>query len=234
MIELLTILAPIALVDSLSVVPLAMVPLVLLLGGSRPVAGSLSFLAGILATYLPFGVLLLFGLDALFDRMATHFSAWWNQQPDLGDVLLEILIGLVMIVFGHRLCSRRGNPARKQEKKGMTPSQAFLLAALINLSGMWGALPYFAAITQILKVDLSPGGMLSALLFYNLVFLLPLASFLVLHLALGDRATRLFNSLNDFVTRWGSRVLVTALIGLGFVLVVDGIGWLFGAPLFAL
>ena len=115
---------PIALVDSLSVVPLAMVPLVLLLGGSRPVAGSLSFLAGILATYLPFGVLLLFGLDALFDQMAAHFSAWWNQQPDLGEVLLEILIGLVMIVFGHQLCSRRGNPARKQEKKGMAPSQA--------------------------------------------------------------------------------------------------------------
>ena len=113
----------------------------------------------------------------------------------------------------------------------MTPAQAFTLAAVINVSGFWGALPYFAAIAQILKADLSTGGMLSAILLYNLVFALPLFSFLLLHLLLGEQAQRWFANAADFTTRWGGRVVTILLIGLGFVLIIDGIAWLYGVPL---
>ena len=229
--ELLAILAPIALVDSLSVVPVASVPLVVLLSGRRPVAGSLAFIGGILLTYFPFGVLLLFGLDAVFDRLAGQVAEWWNKEPDLGEVVLQIVVGLVMVAYGRKLSNRRGKKQQQTGRAQMSPAQAFVLAAVINVTGIWGALPYFAAIAQILKADLSPGGMLTALLFYNLVFALPLTGFLVLRLLLGEQAERWFQTINGFIARWGGRVLVTVLVLLGIILIVDGVGWLVGRPL---
>ncbi|HGY55795.1 MAG TPA: hypothetical protein ENK44_08845 [Caldithrix abyssi] len=231
MIELLAILAPIALIDSLSVVPIASVPLVMLLGGRRPVAGSLAFLAGIFFTYFPFGVLLLFGLDAVFDRLANHFVAWWSREPDIGEVILQIIIGLLMVVYGGKLWNRRGKIQQETEQSAITPAQAFSMAALINITGMWGALPYFAAVAQILKADFSASGMLIALLFYNLVFALPLSAFLFLRLLIGERSQRWFESINVFLARWGGRILLIVLIGLGLLLIADGTGWLFGWPL---
>lgn len=231
MIELIVTLVPIALIDSLSVVPLTIVPMALLLGGRRPVTGALAFIAGIVLTYLPFGVLLLFGLDALFDGLAARFSEWWSSEPDLGEVVLEIVVGLAMVIFGHGLCRRGSKRKSGESRSGMTPVQAFTLAAVINVSGFWGALPYFAAIAQILKADLSTGGILGAILLYNLVFALPLFSFLLLHLLLGEQAQRWFANAADFTTRWGGRVVTILLIGLGFVLIIDGIAWLYGVPL---
>lgn len=231
MVELLSILTPIALIDSLSVISVAIVPLVLLLSGQRPVLASFAFIAGIVLTYFPFGVLLLFGLDAIFESMAARFVEWWSKEPNLGELVLQIIIGLVMIVFGYRLCTNRGKKRADKGRTGMTPPQAFMLAAIINITGMWGALPYFAAVAQILKADFSSGGMLIALAFYNLVFALPLATFLVLRLLLGAQSERWFGLMTDFISRWGGRVLVTVLIGFGLIMMVDGIGWLLGMPL---
>ena len=69
MTTLLLVLTSIALLDSLSIIPLAVVPLAAILGGDRPVAGSVSFLCGIFAVYLAFGAVLLLGLDTLFDAI---------------------------------------------------------------------------------------------------------------------------------------------------------------------
>ena len=110
--------------------------------------------------------------------------------------------------------------------------RAFALGALINLTGMWGALPYFAAIAKILQEDLSPAGSLVALLSYNLVFLLPLTLFPLLHLLIGARVQSLFTAAGQRMRAWGMRLLTILLIGLGFLLVIDGIGWLRGHPLF--
>ncbi len=231
MIELFATLAPIALIDSLSVAPVAMIPLLILLGEKRPLAGSLSFIAGIVLTYLPFGLLLLFGLDTLFDSLAHSFTEWWSKEPDLGEIVLEIIAGLTMLWLGYGLWRKKGETKAEPARKGMTPLQAFAVAAFINVSGLWGALPYFAAIAQILKEDLSNGGMVSALLFYNLVFALPLLAFPALYLMLGSRSERWFARLSDFITRWSGRALAILLAALGLAMIIDGIGWLNGTPI---
>ncbi len=232
MLELLALLIPMALVDSLSVLPVAVFPMILLVGGRRPIIGSLAFLAGLFLTYFPFGVLLFYGLDALFDSLAHHFVAWWYREPDLGEIWLQILLGLIMIMYGRRLCEQsRKRAPRTGRRRDLSMGQAFSLGALINLTGMWGALPYFAAIARILQEDLSPVGMLIALLSYNLAFLLPLAVFPLLRLVLGARSEPLFAAAGEAIVRWGGRLLTILLIGLGFLLVVDGVGWLYGRPL---
>ena len=66
MATLLLIIIPISLLDSMSMVPLCIVPLATILGGSRPALGASSFLAGIFVVYAGGGILLLVVLDALF------------------------------------------------------------------------------------------------------------------------------------------------------------------------
>jgi len=232
-IALLVLLVPFALIDSLSVFPLALIPLIAALAGRRPVAVSLAFLGGFFLSYYLIGMLLMFGFDRLFDVLADHFNRWWNSEPDLGEVLLEIIVGLVMIFSGHRLCRPSGKPeAQAPRQGGLTAGKAFGIAVLINVTGFWGALPYFGAIAQILKVDLPIAGMLGALLFYNLVFFLPLVVVLLSSLLLGARSEPMLRLLNDFLIHWGGKILLTLLMGLGFVLFIDGIGWLMDTPLF--
>lgn len=232
--ELIIILPPIALVDCLSLLPVAMMPMILFLGGQRPVRDCLSFMTGIFLTYFPFGAALLFGLDSLFHTLARHFTTWWHSEPQQYEIWLQICLGLLLIGYGQRLCAgqSRATPPRTAMNPQAGTGRAFALGALINLTGMWGALPYFAAIAKILQEDLSPAGSLMALLYYNLVFLLPLALFPLLHLLIGARAQSLFTAAGQRMRAWGMRLLTILLIGLGFLLVIDGIGWLRGHPLF--
>ena len=67
---LLFVLAPIALLDSTSIIPLTVVPLAVLLAGERPSAGAVSFLFGIFIAYTGAGVLLLLGLDFVLDSIS--------------------------------------------------------------------------------------------------------------------------------------------------------------------
>ena len=232
MFELLATLFPIALIDSLSVVPVAIVPLILVLGGKRPILGTFSFMAGIIVTYFPFGVLLLYGFDALFQVLAGHFMRWWRKEPDFGELLIQLFVGILLVVYGQRLCRRKQIKGSNLSKgSSINPVQAFSIGAIINLSGMWGALPYFAAIAQILKEDPSPLGMITALSFYNGVFALPLFSFMVLYLVFGERSSRLFATISDGIIRWGNKLIPILLIGLGFILVIDALGWFYGTPL---
>ncbi len=229
--ELLLLLTPIGLLDSMSAVPFCIVPLAVVLGGRHPLAGSLMFVAGIVVTYLPFGMLLLFGLDAVFDGITENLAGLRNQDPDTLDLLLQLAIGAVMLAFGYKLAGARKRRDEKPVDESMTPRQAFALAAILNATGLWGAFPYFAAIDQILRADLSPTGMLLALAYYNLVFVAPLLVFVALRYLAGARADRIFQTISRFFIRWGRRLIVTILMLLGGVLVTDAVGWFLGMPL---
>ncbi len=86
MTTLLLILVPIALLDSASIVPLCVVPLATVVSGHRPALGALGFLSGVFVVYVAGGVVLLFGLDALFDALAPGLARWWND-PNTPELL---------------------------------------------------------------------------------------------------------------------------------------------------
>ncbi len=227
---LLLTLTSIALIDGLYVIPVAVVPLMLFLGGERPMRGFLAFMAGIFLSNFFLGIPLLFGFDALLDRFGALFSDWWHQEPAWGKGILEICIGLLLVAFAHRI--RKGGGKRQaRSPDSLSPWQGFLLAALLILTGFPSALPYFAGIAQILREDFSPAGMLTALLFYNLVFIPPLMVFPLLYLWVGPRAKSWFAVLGNWFTDWGRRVAITLFMGLGLILILDGIGRLYGKPL---
>ena len=168
MLDLLLALTPIAIVDSLSMLPFGVVVLAVLLSGARPYLGSLSFLAGTAISYLASGLLIAFGLGGLIDS-ASQFISHRFWRPETIDYVLGWIIGLALIVFGYRLALMRQKKGKQKEvSAGMGPGQAFTLGAGATIAGIWGALPYFAAIDHILKAETGRPETILALVFYNL------------------------------------------------------------------
>ena len=230
MATLLLIIIPISLLDSTSMVPFCIIPLATILGGSRPVIGAASFLAGIFVVYAGGGILFLVGLDALFDVLGPIVSRWWNQ-PNTLELLLQVVVGGVMLGFGWKLSGAQQRRAGPGTQGTISPGPAFTLGAGLTVAGLPGALPYFGAIDQILRAELGPASAGFALLVYNLVFLMPLAILLIVRLLFPAQSDTIFQHVASFADRWGRQLIMVALMIVGAVLVADGVGWLLGYPL---
>ena len=224
------ILAPISLLDSISIIPLCLLPIVILLSGRRPILGSGAFLLGIFTTYLIFGILIALGLSSLFDQINAYVSQIW-KHPDTLDLILQIIIGVILLIFGFRRSLRRERREATSVSESITPAKAFIIAAGLIIVGMPGALPYLAAIDQLLRADLTVFEMVLALLYYNVLFILPLAALVFIRVFFPRQSESIFDYIKDMIAKWGRGLIRTLLVILGFVMVIDGIGWFLGMPL---
>ena len=230
MIPLLYALTPISLIDSLSLLPFAAVALAVLLSGPKPYVSSIGFLLGVFLSYFASGVLIVFGLGEILQRVTGAIVHWYNN-PRAIDYILSMVVGVALILVGYRWAiARRKRAERRQVSSGMTPGAAFAMGAGATIAGIWGALPYFAAIDQIMKADVTYAEGVVALGYYNIVFVSLAAALVVTRATLGERANVIFDTVNRLFEVWGKRVLVALMIVLGSVMLADGVGWLFGHP----
>ncbi len=230
MLQLLLSLTPISLIDSLSLLPFAMVVLAVLLSGPKPYLASVSFLLGTTLAYFAAGLLIVFGLGEFIQR-ATAGIAHGCNNPRAIDYILSMVVGIALILLGYRWAiARRKRAERKQVSAGMTPGAAFVTGAGATIAGIWGALPYFAAIDQIMKADVSYAEGIVALAYYNIVFVSLAAALVLIRAVVGQRSDGLFNAVTRLFEIWGKRVLVALMIVLGSVMLADGVGWLLGHP----
>ncbi len=231
MLDLLVTLTTISLIDSLSMLPFAVVALAVLLTGSKPYLTASAFLLGIFVSYFASGVVIALGLGETINRVTAALVHWF-KHPNALDYYLSIAIGLALIVLGYRWATaRRARAAQKKPDATAGPGRAFLLGAGAVLAGLWGALPYFAAVDQILKADVSVAGAVGALAFYNVVFVSSGVALVLMRAFLGSRADAIFQVVNRLLATWGKRVLIAAMVILGAVMVADGVGWMVGRPL---
>lgn len=230
MVTLLLVLAPIALLDSTSLLPFAAVPLATMLGGKRAIRVTLSFFSGIFLVYMCAGLLIVLGLGALFDPLNEWFQRF-KSDPNTVEIIAQIVIGVVMVALGRRLAAKRSKQPERGSAPSFTAGAAFAFGAGLMLIGLPGALPYFGAIDQILRADLPLGPSWFALLFYNGMFLLPLGILLLIRVLLPGRSEAIFGRVAEFTERWGRRFAIVVLLVLGAFFAVDGVSWLFGRPL---
>ena len=228
--QLLAVLTPIALLNSLWILPSGITGVAASLGARKPILTASAFIAGRLVPHFTFGLLLAIGLDSAFDRIKVWVRHLW-REPDTLVVVLQLVIGAVMVVFGSRLSRASQQRPHVAPSTPMTPIRAFSVSAGLTLIGLPGALMYFAAIDQILRADVTALGIVKALLFYNVVFLLPLMLIVLSRGLLGTRSDPLFGAVARFFERRGKQLMFVALLGLGVVLTVDAIGWFLGLPL---
>jgi len=230
MIFLLLTLAAIALFDSLSMVPLAAIPMTVALGSKRPLASAGAFVGGMYLPYLLCGVLLLMGTEFLFETFGAYLTRLWNQ-PNALELSVQIFIGLLLIVSAWYL-RRKGTPeAESKTPAAASPGAMFLLGATLILLGMPGAVPYVAAIERIVRFDPGWVGAVGLLVFYNLLFVLPFLCLIALRFLMPHHAGRCFQVVSDFALKVMPRLVVLLFFLVGLVMVVDGIGWFLGYPL---
>ena len=230
--ELIPILTSIALVDSTSITPVALVPLMQVLAGARPYRVAAAFLVGLYVSYLAMALAFLFGLNALFLRFNAWLSHRWHH-PEPVDFLVELVVGLLLVYFAlRRRDVRRERTAGKTVSAEVSPAAAFGFASMLNLVGFPGALPYFAAADAILRADLPSSVAVLSVVYYVLVFVVPLTAIVVLRAVLGRRGDGFMQAVSRFFETWGKRVLMVLMLVLGAVMTVDAVAfWLRGVPL---
>ena len=185
---------------------------------ARPATRSLALIAGIFVVYLVAGALVLFGLEQVFDVLNAYAIRLW-KSPYTEELIAQIVLGVVLIGFGWRISGRRNKPTDETAAAGMTASGAFVTGAGICLVGLPGAVPYLAAIDLMLRTELSMAERLILLLYYNVVFAVPLVAIVGLRLASGSSADRLLDAIRRFLDRWTPKVIVLLMMLLGVVLV---------------
>jgi threonine/homoserine/homoserine lactone efflux protein len=231
MAQLISIIAPIALVDSTSMIPFTLLAMSVLASTERPILGYMMFACGVFVAYFAFGFLVLMGLGAIFEQLNAVMTQFW-KNPQTPDMIAQMIIGAVLVFFGVRLANKRKQKGEQRlPEEGMSPGKAFVIGVVVTVIGMPGALPFFAAADQILRADLSLAGNATALLGYVLVFVAPMFVLLAIRLSMGDAADRIFGAIDRVFDSWGRRIIIVLLVGLGALLLVDAIGWFLGHPL---
>ena len=214
MTELLPRLVPLLVVDVLNPVLFAL--LVVALGSGRPFANSTALVAGHTAAYFFSGVIIALGLTQIAERM---------NDPLPVDFLIELSLGLLLLWAA--LASRNGKASEERTPlTELTPAFCFGYGAIVNFIGVPFALPYFAAVGQILKADLSVESSLAAIAFYNLAYASPFLLVPVLVALTGDNSKPILDKMSNLLIGLVDRFMPIILFLLGFTLTADALAFL--------
>jgi len=209
--ELWTVLVPILLTDVVN--PVLFAFMVYAAGTDKPILNSSAMLFGHTAAYFVAGVVLAGWLDPILDRL---------KNPQRIDFFIELGLGLILLALA--IPSRKNTGKRPGENLptlGVVSSIG--TGVIVTFIGIPFAVPYFAALAQIMQENLSQPRVLGMLAAYNLIYALPFAVVPILRAAMGERARPLLAHINDVIERV-SGVLMPILLGLvGLALIADGV-----------
>jgi len=209
MTELLSTLLPILIVDALNPVLFAL--MIIAIGSNKPIANSTALLFGHTFAYTVSGIVIALGLERITARLET---------PQTIDFVIQLILGLLLVWAAVE--SRGGDASKaKEPERALTPVYCFGYGAVINFIGIPFALPYFAAVDQILNANLTTESSLIALAFYNIGYALP---FLLVPLSfglLGEQSKPFLQKINDLLIAVFDKLMPYLLLALGLFLVAD-------------
>lgn len=211
MFELWVTLVPILVADVIN--PVLFAFLIYAAGTNRPVINSCAVLLGHTLAYFVAGIIIAVGLEQISERLA---------NPKTIDYVLSLVLGVIILWV---LFFSRSNEKQKQaeETRVLTPLVAFGLGAVVNFIGVPFALPYFAALDQILKADLTPMTSLAILGGYNLLYALPFAVVPVLTATSGKESQEFLQRINEWLERISNYIMPVLLALVGLALVLDSV-----------
>ncbi len=213
MIEIWKTLAPILFADIIN--PVLFAFMVYAVSTRRPVLNSIAILVGHTLAYFCAGIMLALGLERVIHRL---------ENPQHIDFYIGLVIGVLLLWVGLLLC-RKSEKTERKENAALTPFKALGLGAVVNFVGIPFALPYFAALDQILKVNFAVTETLLLLLCYNILYALPFTIVPILVAILGARSQPILQSINAFLERVSAVLMPMLLILLGGTLVADAVNY---------
>lgn len=205
---------PILLVDVLN--PVLFAVMIVAVSSPRPVANSTALLAGHTVAYFVVGIVVALGLDRVSARLA---------NPEPVDFVIEFGIGLLCLWAA--LKSRDGGASEeKQPDKELTPLVCFGFGAVVNFTGAPFAVPYFAAVGQILGESLSVAASLAMLGIYNIGYALPFALVPILVAVMGDASKPILEKINAVLISIADRLMPLLMLLLGLAFITDAVSYL--------
>ena len=224
MTELLIILIPMFLIDLFDPGLLALV--VFAAATDKPVANPLALLAGHLVAYFVAGILLAQGVDQLVEAVLYEFT-----HPTNVDFTIGAIIGVACVVWALKPNKTRSDGPTMPAWE-LTPVRCFAIGAITRSVGIPLALPSFAAISQILKANLTLTESLTVLGIYNVAYVLPFAVVPVMIAMMGDRAKPVLERFSDRIVGFGMRAVPWFVFLLGAWLIFDAAYyWVVGTPI---
>jgi len=208
------ILLPILLSDVLN--PVLFTFMVYAAGSKRPVIVSSAMLLGHTAAYMTSGVILAYSIEKLSARLA---------NPQSIDFVIEFIIACALLWLVMRTRTDKGKRPDENTPE-FTLWKAFAFGAVINIIGIPFAVPYFAAIDQLLKSDLDTMGVVTGLAIYNAAYALPFLLIPLLTAILGDRSKPILARVNGFMEKAGDIIMPLLLLAIGLALLLDSV-WFF-------
>ncbi len=218
MLIFLSVLAGLAVLDSLDVLLVGITTAVVLdsrLGRRSPVPGAVSFIVGVFLVTTVFGICTVLGLHFLTDLV--HFELtpalrYWGELV-IGVVL--VLLGCVRMSGGDRSVPGWALQARRR------PVLLGLMGVGIGLGQAPTAVPYLAALAMISARDPRPALWPLIVVVYCAIALLPPALVLFTATRRSALAQRFHRGLVRILGRFGPRAIRALFLVFGIVLIVD-------------
>ena len=204
-------LAPILLADVVN--PVLFAFMVYAVSTQRPIINSTAILLGHTLAYFSAGIIIALGLERISVRLANPHSI---------DFIISLLIGILLLWVAFRSTKKTDKQQNKKNTK-LTPFKALGLGAVVNFVGIPFALPYFAALDQILKANLAMTDSLLVLISYNLLYALPFVIVPILVIVIGERSKPLLQRINALLARFSSFLMPVLLLLVGVFLICDAI-----------
>jgi cytochrome c biogenesis protein CcdA len=205
---------PILLSDVLN--PVLFTFMVYAAGSKRPVATSGAMLLGHTIAYITSGVILAFTITKLANRL---------ENPQTIDFVIEFVIACALFWLVLHTRKDKGNRPDEQTPQ-FTIWKAFAFGAVVNVIGIPFAVPYFAAIDQLLKSDLDAVGVMTGLVIYNLAYALPFLLIPLLTAIMGDKSKPLLARVNGVMEKASAVIMPLLFLLIGLALMLDSV-WFF-------
>ena len=192
-----------AVLDALN--PFSIVTMALLLATNRPIARGWVFIAGTLAVYLSFGIMLVEGWTAVLASLVPLLPQW-----AIGAALF--LAGLGCLAFA--LHSYRQDLTQDQGSSFdnvLTLPATALFAVVSTVSDAPTALPYFTAAALILDMADARLEQYLWVALYCLIYISPLCVMLGIRIAQGDRAAVILSAIQRRLA-WSFRYILSPVL----------------------
>ncbi len=217
--ELILILIPLLIVDMIN--PVLFAGVVYGLGSRHPVINTWNILVSFFLSYFLAGLIFAETLDLI-----TRYA----EIPLFVDYILEFIIALLLLYFARKMY-KSGDEHRERklvEDKDMSAWEAVIMGLTINIVGLPFALPYLAAIDQILKFGINPYVIFCVLLAYNIIYILPFASMVIIRWIYQKESNHIFETINAWIHRVTEKYLPFLFLFIGLLLLEDCISYFLG------
>jgi hypothetical protein len=226
LIQLISILIPIAILDSFN--PSAILLTISMLASGTKIRNILLYIFGIFFTYFGLGAILVIGYQYFGSgfKLDINFVGDYISKPPLWTIMIEFFIGVSLLIYtisqekSKNLTTKKIKPKTIEQKSMIS---FFILGVVITGVESTTALPYFGAISTLFLAN--KGILINLILLgiYNIFFILPALLLIIIRLYYKEKFDRVINSIRTLSNKYIPKVIFWGGLIFSFYLIFDAI-----------